>query len=116
MFSWCRAITMIATASPARASAAGYPRARIASGSPSTAQIDASETNRNEATRQPHTTAAGMSAQGVMRRNAPRPVATPLPPRNPRKTGQQLPTTARTAAAPAQPGSGPARLPIQVAT
>ena len=106
MFAWCRAVTMTATASPARASAAGI----RGPGSPAGARSRRRWTRaRRTGTRRrgiANTTAAGISAHGVMRRNAPRAVATPLPPRNRRNTGQQLPTTARKAAAPAQPGSG----------
>src|SRR5438876_8364178 len=46
-----------------------------------------------------HTRAAGTTAHGTRARNAPRPVATPLPPRKPRKIDQQLPRMAATAEA-----------------
>src|SRR5262249_12347826 len=52
------------------------------------------------------TSAAGAVAIQARARNAPNPVATPFPPRNRRKTGQQLPMIARTAAAPIDGGEG----------
>ena len=54
------------------------------------------------------TRAAGPVAHGASARNAPNPVATPLPPRNRRKTGQQFPTMARTAPAAAHAGEASA--------
>ena len=50
------------------------------------------------------TRAAGPVAHGASARNAPNPVATPLPPRNRKNTGQQFPTMARTAPAAAHAG------------
>src|SRR5262245_34226748 len=66
---------------------------------------EASETYRKVTVTASHTTAAGSTAHGVNARNAPSPVAAPLPPRNPRNTDQQLPTMAATAAAATARGS-----------
>src|SRR5690349_24772923 len=54
-----------------------------------------------------HRPAAGATAHGTRARNAPSPVATPLPPRKRRNTGQQLPATAATAPAEAAHGAEP---------
>ena len=51
---------------------------------------------------------AGSVASGTSRRNAPSPVAMPLPPRNNRKGDQQLPAMAATAAAAPATGVSPA--------
>src|SRR5262249_2001157 len=70
------------------------------------AVIEARETYLKDVTTISHTSTVGAVAQGVRARKAPKPVATPLPPRNRRNTGQQLPTTASTAPAAAPPGGG----------
>src|SRR6185369_5530411 len=60
-----------------------------------------SDTKRVVATTATKTTADGRTASGTSQSIAPSPVATPLPPRKPRKTDQQLPTTAATTGPPA---------------
>src|ERR1051326_6369735 len=87
---------MTATAST---DGSGLPSARATSGAPIVARSEPSDTKRVVATTATKTIADGRIAHGPRRkRSAPRPVATPLPPRNFRKTDQQLPATAAAAA------------------
>jgi hypothetical protein len=60
------------------------------------------------ATTATNTGSAASVASGTVRSRAPSPVATPLPPRKPRKIDQQLPTTAATVEAATVPDSPPA--------
>src|SRR5256886_4208399 len=83
----------------------GVPRSKAPSGTHAAARMEPSETYRKLSVITSHTSAAGSTAHGTIQRSAPSPVATPLPPRKPRKTDQQLPMTAATAQAAAAPGS-----------
>src|SRR5437867_1453255 len=78
-------------------SGSGRVIARAPSGTHSAAASDASDVYRNVAAIAIQTRTAGSVGTGTSRSMAPKPVATPFPPRNPRNTDQQLPTTAATA-------------------
>src|SRR6266850_1033459 len=96
-----------ATANAAITDDAGAPRSRAPSGTHAAASIEPSETYRKLTVTSSHTRAAGNTASGTTLRRAPSPVATPLPPRKPRKTDQQLPMTTATAEAAVTPESAP---------
>src|SRR5438445_6516 len=107
MFAWWRPTMIAPTANAAGANGPGIPSSNAPSGTQEAARMEPSETYRKLSVTSSHTSAAGSTASGTIRRNAPRPVATPLPPRNPRKTDQQLPMTAATAEAAMTPVSTP---------
>src|SRR5438093_1411634 len=97
-----------ATANAAITDDAGAPRSRAPSGTHAAASMEPSETYRKLTVTTSHTRAAGNTASGgTTLKRAPRPVATPLPPRNPRKTDQQLPMTTATAEVAMTPESAP---------
>src|SRR5262245_10139371 len=105
MFAWWRATTIAPTAKAAITKGGGAPRSRAPSGTQAAARMEPSDTYRKLMVTASHTSAAGSTASGTIFSSAPRPVATPLPPRKPRNTDQQLPMTAATAEAASTPAS-----------
>src|SRR2546426_7279075 len=98
-----RATMSTETAGAASTAGGEGPSSSAPSGTHSAARIEPSDTQRKLTVTASQTAAAGSTASGTSRRRAPSPVATPLPPRKPRKTDQQLPMTAATAHAAGAP-------------
>src|SRR5262249_34966801 len=96
---------MAPTASAPNTAARGAPRASAPKGTHAAARSEPSETNRVVITTTRNTGNAASVASGTRRNSAPSPVATPLPPRKPRKMDQQLPATAATAPMARAPGA-----------
>src|SRR3989454_6119278 len=115
MLAWWRATITAAIASAAITEGKEWPRSSAPIGTQAAARIEPSDTQRKLIVTASQTAAAGTTAPGTSRRSAPSPVATPLPPRKPRKADQQLPMTAATAQAAGAPASPPDGPPTSVA-
>ena len=94
-----RAIIKPAPANAAIRMGSGKPPSiRTTKGKTAAARTEASDANRNTPSTPAKMTVHRSTAMGEMARKAPKPVATPLPPRNFRKTGKQCPAITSTTA------------------
>src|SRR5438132_444823 len=107
MFSWWRSTTIAATATAPATADRGAPSASAPNGTHAAARSEPRETKRVVTTTTRNTGSATRVASGASLSSAPRPVATPLPPRKRRNTDQQLPTTAATAPTASARGAPP---------
>ena len=86
MFVWCLPMIIAEAAAAHATTGGGSPSHQAISGNEPAARIDANETYRLASTTIVKTASVPAVASGEIARNAPQPVATPLPPLNPRKT------------------------------